>query len=407
MDGSDLFDLYGDDQALAKARADALARRAQGLQGAGLILHTLAGDRDPAGGTLEAMGQRDLDQVAQGIQHGATTRIQERHLGVQEQQMENMLRHQQAMEDIAAGRLAQGDTRLGLTAESLRQRGFKYNPNTGQWEQPAGPLRAPVAPNRMGPLTAVPPASGVSQSPTPAPAPSPASAAAPPPSPAAGAGSPAAPGGGPAGSPQFPPAGGKILDKRLKELGADFDPNGGRAGEFGKNQARINASRRLLALATDAQGNPRDLNPQQMPELAQGLAALISGGSAGAQAQIEHLTPQSLRGDAAKIAQWLTNEPTGTGQQEFVRNMVETAKREADVAQQGLDMARKQRAAKHQAVLLGNPVEARRVLQGFGWDLGPDGVPVLQGATAAAPAQRAQGKDGKWYINRGSGWEAE
>jgi hypothetical protein len=67
LDPSDLLDLYGGDADLARARADVMARRAQGLQGAGLLLHTLAGDRDPAGAALAQMGQSDANQITQAI----------------------------------------------------------------------------------------------------------------------------------------------------------------------------------------------------------------------------------------------------------------------------------------------------------------------------------------------------
>jgi hypothetical protein len=188
------------------------------------------------------------------------------------------------------------------------------------------------------------------------------------------------------GSPQ--PLSGKMLDKALKELGADFDPSGGRSGEFGKNQARVNAANRLLTLATDEAGNPKDLNPQQMPELAQALASLISGGGAGAQSQIEHLTPKTLRGDMQRTLQWLTGNPRGADQVAFVQNMIETAKRERETAGQAIESVRSQRGAKHQRVLMGNPTEAGRVLQGFGWDIGPDGMPVMKQAAPAAKKAR-------------------
>jgi hypothetical protein len=175
-----------------------------------------------------------------------------------------------------------------------------------------------------------------------------------------------------------------MLDKALKEMGADFDPSGGRAGEFGKNQARVNAATRLLALAQNPDGTPANLNPQQMPEMVQSLASLISNGGQGTQAQIEHMLPKTVSGDWAKVMQWLTNEPHGAGQTAFVQNMIETAKREKEIAQQGLETVRSQRGAKHQRVLRGNPEESRKLLSGFGWDVGPDGMPVLKGPAADA-----------------------
>jgi hypothetical protein len=170
------------------------------------------------------------------------------------------------------------------------------------------------------------------------------------------------------GGQSFSPLQGKDLDKELISFGADLDPTGGRAGEFGKNYARTQAATALLALATDEQGRPRNLTPQQMPELSQALAALISRASSGAQAQIEHLTPHSLVGNSAAIIQWLTNEPTGTNQVAFVRNMVETALRERDVASKALADTARSRISKHQGLIKSNPEEARATLKAYGLD---------------------------------------
>jgi hypothetical protein len=124
-----------------------------------------------------------------------------------------------------------------------------------------------------------------------------------------------------------------------------------------------------------------------MPELSQALASLIAGGGTGTLAQIEHMTPKTMSGDWAKVAQWITNEPHGAGQQAFVQNMIETALREREVAQKGVDTVRSQRAAKHQRVLRGNPQESKTLLQGFGWDIDENGSPVLK--PQAAPASHA------------------
>lgn len=295
-------------------------------------------------------------------QHGVTNAVQAQHLGIQQQQMQDMMRHRLVGEDLGQQRVDQGDEKIDAMNRALALRGVRYNPNMGTFENIAG-----LAGGRPPRRTLLPGATGAS---APAPTPTPQPGGAP------------APAQGPSAAP--PEVLGGWQDKALKALGADFNPSSGRAGEFGKNQARVNAAKRLLALGQDEHGGPRDLTPQQMPELAQGLASLISGGGAGAQSQIEHLTPQSMRGDWAKIAQWVTNEPHGTGQQAFVQNMIETAQREAQVAQQGIDQVRGQLGAKHLRILQAAPQASRKVLQGFGWDLGPDGLPVQAQAPAAA-----------------------
>lgn len=254
--------------------------------------------------------------------------------------------------------------RAAQAEKALLLRGVKYNPNTGKFENIAG--------SAAGAATATPTGASADGAEATRPQGSPAPGSPP--------GSPA-----PQAAPSFPPMTGKLRDKALKELGADFDPSGGRQGEFGKNQARVNAANRLKALGMGPDGKPRDLNPQQMPELSQALASLIAGGGQGTLAQIQHLTPSTMSGDAAKIAQWVTNEPHGAGQRAFVKNMLETAQREAEQAQTAIDQTRHQRGAKHQAILRGNPEDARAVLNGFGWDLGPDGLPMIKPPAAFDP----------------------
>lgn len=305
---------------------------------------------DPA---MAAVG----NQLGGEAQHGVQEAIQGKHFDLQQAQLAAMMGHRAVQEEQGQQRINLQAGHLKAINDKLAQQGVRWNPDKAIFEnisQYTTPPKRTVLPGATGAAGGAPTVAA-----------------------------PAAPGGAP---PASTPAGGvpgvtpapigKWQDKALKELGADFNPSSGRAGEFGKNQARINAAKRLLTLAQDEQGNPRDLTPQQMPELAQGLASLISGGGAGAQSQIEHLTPQSLRGDWAKVAQWITNEPHGSGQQAFVKNMTETAQREAQVAQQGIDQTRGSLGAKHQRILRANPDAARNVLKGFGWDIGPDGLPV-------------------------------
>lgn len=161
-------------------------------------------------------------------------------------------------------------------------------------------------------------------------------------------------------------------DKRFPKMQSDFqkdlDPNINRAGEVGKNQARVNAANRVLALAVGPDGNAANLSSNQMPELAQSVASLISNAGSGAQAQIEHLLPHSIVGDVNKMAQWLTNEPRGAGQQAFVQQMIDTAKREQGTAAQAVRQAQGQRLSGHLQYLQMFPDAAKAQLQSYGFD---------------------------------------
>jgi hypothetical protein len=296
-----------------------------------------------------------------GMQHASQMYMQEQNQGRQMALLENTLRHQQETERQGRDRIGVSQERVDQMNQQLAMRGIRYDPNLNKFVD----IR-PMAGVKPQPRSALPLSTG-------------AAPAAPPSAPPSGGG-----GGPPPGPPAAPL--GKWQDKALKDLGNDFNPANAR-GEYGKNYSRTQAAKRVMALAVDEAGNPKDLNPQQMAELAQSVASLI-GGSSAAQAQIEHLLPSSYTRDLAGIQQYLTSEPHGAGQVAFVKANVELAKREAQVAQQGIEDTRKLLGTKHQRILTSNPNEARKTLQSVGWDIGPDGVPVLaqQPKPAAGPS---------------------
>ena len=356
--------LFSDDNAASGNQAALLAQAMRRRRAAG-TLGLITGDPAMSAVGQEMAGNADKQEqmLVGAAQHRAQQQIEQKRIENQTAQLQAMMGYRKGELDARNRGLDQSDARLAAYERALELRGIRYNPNTGEYVNVApragsgSKPRPSLLPNATG--TAVQPPQQVTTPPGQVQTPQPNTI------------------------PSVAPAGGKILDKRLKDLGADFNPSGARAGEFGKNQARVNAANRVLALATDKNGNPVDLNPQQMPELSQSIASLISNGGQGAMAQIEHLTPKTMSGDWAKIVQWLTNEPHGAGQVAFVQNMIETAKRERDVAQKGIEQVRGQLAGKHQLVLRGNPKESRELLRGFGWDLGPDGMPVMMGSSSS------------------------
>lgn len=159
-------------------------------------------------------------------------------------------------------------------------------------------------------------------------------------------------------------AGGGDLDKALKELGTDIDPSGPKAGEFGKNMARVNAGKRVLQLVEGPEGY--NINPSKMTELASSVASLINSGGAATEGTIMHLLPKTAGGDLAHTMEWLTGNPQGAEQQEFVHQLVDTAKREVGVAQGGIREVQRARLTRHQGAFKQWPKEltatARRYL---------------------------------------------
>ncbi|WP_242394857.1 hypothetical protein [Anaeromyxobacter oryzisoli] len=246
----------------------------------------------------------------------------------------------------------------------------------------AGP--APAAAPRGAPASLLPGASsaaGGGRTPLPGPA-------------TAGGSSPAA---GTGGGASYPRLYGKVLDAALQKLGTDFDPNKS-GGEIQRNQARLNAAIRLRKLVTDENGNVKAMIPPQfMRETAAALAGLISNGGQPAQSLIEELSPRTGSSKVADIVQWITAHPQDAGQQAFAKLYLESANREAEAAQEALNQGVSARFGKHQRVVYGNPEEARRTLEPYGWTIqrvGRDWKLVPGGAragTAAGPAPTAAG----------------
>lgn len=125
------------------------------------------------------------------------------------------------------------------------------------------------------------------------------------------------------------------LNKDVVDLQKALDPTQARSGEFAKQYSSLMQGEKLKALTTKA-GTGLNLTPQELEEFSLGLGRLISGSGGAARSQIEALVPHSIVGNAAKTVQWLSNEPTGTQQQEFVKRMLGTVDREQDIARREL-----------------------------------------------------------------------
>lgn len=202
----------------------------------------------------------------------------------------------------------------------------------------------------------------------------------------------------------------KRFTKMQQDMAKDLDPNLSRSGTLKGNQERANAAQRLLTLAVDPlTGGAANLTPQQMTEISGSLATLIGGGSSGEGTRHE-LTPYTGGRSLAELTQWLTNAPQGTGQQAFVKQMIDTAKREQGTASQAIRQAQTQRLSSHLQYLQMFPDAAKAQLQSYGID--PADVDFKTGqytpkanapqGAGGAPARKVVG--GKTYEKRPDGW---
>lgn len=153
-------------------------------------------------------------------------------------------------------------------------------------------------------------------------------------------------------------------DKAAKSLQKDLDPNMNSRGNMARNQARVDAAERLEALAVEKDGQFVNLTPQQMNELAAGLDTLIS--SNPSISGREHLTPESKSKWIANRLQWLTDNPQGADQIAFSMNMVDTIRREKEVAQEQIRRVQKERLAAHKGLKQRNPNLYNEIVSNYG-----------------------------------------
>lgn len=124
----------------------------------------------------------------------------------------------------------------------------------------------------------------------------------------------------------------KDIAAKWKEYGAKVTPEIASSrsilGQAGNTMLR---GRRLEALAKSVDN--MNLTPQEMTEFAAGMAALITGGNQPALRTIEEMRPKTATSSVMNAVQWVTNNPTGTEQQAFIRRWLKTLAREQQVAE--------------------------------------------------------------------------
>lgn len=137
---------------------------------------------------------------------------------------------------------------------------------------------------------------------------------------------------------------------------------------IGRERERLGAGKRLFTLATSTGDNPTDI---QMKEFAGALQSLIQGGGATGQVSeklIDQLTPRTVVGDFNKKLQWLSNNPTGSGQQKFVQMFKQTALREAQNAEDNIRSEQVKALRSNRHLKLVDPTRWNEKIAAYGID---------------------------------------
>lgn len=98
---------------------------------------------------------------------------------------------------------------------------------------------------------------------------------------------------------------------------------------FGRAGNTYQSAEKIETLANSM--NPNDLDQRQITEIARNLDGMLSNGQPTVSG-MNKLLPASARGSASKIAEYIMNLPKGAQQGEFVTRMMDTVRREKDLA---------------------------------------------------------------------------
>jgi hypothetical protein len=132
---------------------------------------------------------------------------------------------------------------------------------------------------------------------------------------------------------------GQVQDEKTRnefvKLQESLDPTKARSGAFGDQYKIVNQADRLKTLLNKA-ASGMNLTAPELEEVAIAQAKILGGAGGTSRSQVQALVPHSLTGEVSKAWSWLSNNPTGTGQQEFVKRMAKTIDREQDLAKSEL-----------------------------------------------------------------------
>lgn len=161
----------------------------------------------------------------------------------------------------------------------------------------------------------------------------------------------------------------QFITGRLSKLSDALDPTSKTRNLLAIRQGIVDRAQRLETLENYVNSFQNgDADSRQIEELAIGLNSLLSGANVGAQKQVEALVPKSAIGNARKLQEWLTNNPTGLKQQKFVERMVGTITNEKETANQQIKKTLFQRLAQFNDLREKDPQRWEDVVRSAGID---------------------------------------
>lgn len=158
--------------------------------------------------------------------------------------------------------------------------------------------------------------------------------------------------------------------KTAQNLDKALDPSYYRAGAFGDSKKVFDRGERLESMIDYANAYQKGgADSRQIVELATGFQSQLTGGNGrGNYQQVQDLIPHTMVGDVNKMAEWLTNNPRGARQQEFVDRMMQSVHRENATVQAQMERTKFQRLATFDDFAKRNPEQFEDMLRSNGVD---------------------------------------
>lgn len=148
----------------------------------------------------------------------------------------------------------------------------------------------------------------------------------------------------------------KMSEKLTSELASS-------RSQFGKSASIVRSAEALDAFVKNI--NPKDITTRQIYELARGLDAMLSQGAATISGT-KKLIPETYSGDVARIAEYITTQPKGAGQEAFVKQMMETIAIEKRTAQEQIKRTQGKILSGYKHLKQKDPERYEEVLNEFG-----------------------------------------
>ncbi len=160
-----------------------------------------------------------------------------------------------------------------------------------------------------------------------------------------------------------------LVDKQTENMGKDLND----LAINSNSPAGISAKRSLYAksglnLIKQAESQPGGVDKRQMAELQTEVARVLTGSGVISDEQLNNLATTTAKSKVKNWQEWLTNEPTGIGQQAFVDRFKDTLERQSKFHGGELDKYKQKSMAKYTTFEKQAPAEFYASLEQAGFD---------------------------------------